>query len=376
MKVAIVVDWLTEVGGAERVLLAIHQLYPNAPIYTSQYRPQRIDWFKDATVKTGWLNVFPRRLRKFMAPLRVLYFNHLDLTEYDLVISVVNAEAKGIRTASSAVHVAYLQGPPTQYYWGQYKEYLRNPGFGKLNFLARFGLKVLIKPMRRLDREAAKRPSLLIANSNYVASEIKKYYKRDSLVVCPPVDVDSLQKVKAKPMNPFGKADFYIVTGRQVNWKRVDLAVDACTRTGRNLLVIGDGAEHADLVARAAGHQNIKFLPRYDGPAEIKQYLLAARGFIFSSLEPFGIAPVEALACGCPVLALKSGGSLDIIENGVNGAFFESQTVDSLIKGLEQFEQMWFSGKAVEKSVEKFDVKQFKRQFKNVIDMELRRHAK
>ena len=376
MRVAIVVDWLTEVGGAERVLLAVHQLYPDAPIYTSQYRPHRVDWFKGADVRTGWLNVLPRGLRKFMAPLRALYFKHLDLSEYDLVISVANAEAKGVKTSPSSVHVAYLQGPPTQYYWGQYDAYIKNPGFGKLNFLARWGLKTLIKPMRKADLAEAKRPDLLIANSNYVADEIKKYYKRDSQVVYPPVDVSGLRHTKVKPVNPFGKAEFYVVTGRQVNWKRVDLAVDACIKTNRNLLVIGDGAEHMNLLTRAAGHENIKFLPRYNGPAEIKQYLLAARGFIFCSIEPFGISPVEALACGCPVLALKQGGSLDIIEDRVNGIFFDKQTVDSLINGLNQFEQIKFSGKAVEKSVEKFDTEQFKRQFKDVINAELELYEK
>ena len=233
MKVAIVVDWLTEVGGAERVLLAVHQLYPDAPIYTSQYRPRRIDWFKDADVRAGWLNILPRGLRKFMAPLRVFYFKHLDLSEYDLVISIANAEAKGVKTSPSSVHVAYLQGPPTQYYWGQYDAYIKNPGFGKLNFLARWGLKTLIKPMRKADLAEAKRPDLLIANSNYVANEIKKYYTRDSQVVYPPVDVSGLRHTKVKPVNPFGKAEFYVVTGRQVNWKRVDLAVDACIKTNR-----------------------------------------------------------------------------------------------------------------------------------------------
>lgn len=230
--------------------------------------------------------------------------------------------------------------------------------------------------MRKADLAEAKRPDLLIANSNYVADEIKKYYKRDSQVVYPPVDVSDLRHTKVKPVNPFGEAEFYVVTGRQVNWKRVDLAVDACIKTNRNLLVIGDGVEHMELLTRADGHENIKFLPHYNGPAEIKQYLLAARCFIFCSIEPFGISPVEALACGCPVLALKQGGSLDIIEDGVNGAFFGKQTVKSLTNGLNRFEQIKFSGKAVEKSVEKFDTEQFKRQFKAVINAELELHEK
>lgn len=129
MKVALVCDWLTEIGGAEQVLLRLHQMYPEAPIYTSQYRPKTAPWFQDCDVRTGWLNIFPRGLRRFMAPLRSIYFKHLKLSGYDLVISVCNAEAKFIGV-EGGVHVSYLQGPPTQYYWGLYDQYIANPGFG------------------------------------------------------------------------------------------------------------------------------------------------------------------------------------------------------------------------------------------------------
>lgn len=376
MKVAIVIDWLTEVGGAERVLLAIHRLYPDAPIYTSQYRPRSIDWFKDADVHAGWLNVFPRYLRKFMPPLRALYFKHLDLSNYDLVISVANAEAKGTKTGGHTVHISYLQGPPVQYYWGLYGEYIKNPGFGHLNFLARLGLKTLVRPMRHEDLVASHRPQLLLANSNYVAREIRKYYRRDSSVVYPPVNVREIQRLKVQPKNPFDGADFYVIAGRQVNWKRMDLAIRACRDSGRNLLVLGEGAEHEHLVQLAGDDPHIKFMPRYNGAAEIKQYLLAAKGFIFCSVEPFGISPVEALAAGCPVVALRYGGALDIIDEGVNGVFFDEQTAESLVQGMDKLEGTKFNCRTVEKSVEKFDVDEFNRNFTGIIEQELKRRGK
>ena len=137
MKVAIVCDWLTNVGGAEKVLLAIHQMYPEAPIYTSQYNPKGIDWFKDADVRTGWMQIFPSGLRRFLAPLRQIYFNHLDLSDYDVIFSVTGAEAKSVKKGD-AVHFCYCH-VPTQYYWGFYDEYVKNPGFGKLlNPIVRF----------------------------------------------------------------------------------------------------------------------------------------------------------------------------------------------------------------------------------------------
>lgn len=153
-RIALVCDWLTEIGGAEQVLLELTKIFPEAPIYTSQYRPRSATKFQGKRVITGRLNILPRALRKFIAPLRAHYFNHLRLTGYDIVISVCNAECKGIKVANGTRHIAYLQGPPTQYYWGMYDQYIANPGFGKLNWLARFGLRILVKPMRRSDRKS------------------------------------------------------------------------------------------------------------------------------------------------------------------------------------------------------------------------------
>ncbi len=383
LKVALVCDWLTETGGAEKVLSAVHEMFPDAPIFTSQFRAESAPpEFKTADVRVGWLNIFPRGLRKFISPLRYFYFSHLNLSDYDLVISINNAEAKNVKTFNSrtgarALHISYLQGPPTQYYWGLYDEYLKNPGFGKLNFLVRFGLKIFVKPLRKIDYKAAQKPDMLLANSNYVKDEIKKYYHRDATVLFPNVDVKNIQKA-VKEITPndtqklrdklFAGQDFFIISGRQNNWKRVDLAVQACMDLDENLLVAGYGADHHKLVEMARSHDNIKFLPRYDDAREIVKYFAAAKAFIFPSLEPFGIAPVEALAAGTPLVALKKGGALDFIKEGQNGVFFDEQNVADLSKAIKKIQQQKFNRKVVQQPAEQFSTQNFKEKLHNLVE--------
>lgn len=377
LRVALVCDWLTEIGGAEQVLLQLTKIFPDAPIYTSQYRRKSAPWFNNCDVRTGWLNIFPRCLRKFMAPLRALYFNHLRLNDYDVVISICNAECKGVKTPDSTLHIAYLQGPPTQYYWGLYDQYVENPGFGRLNWLARIGLKLLVKPMRKSDYRASQRPDILVANSNYVLEEINKYYDRDGVIIFPPVGVERMRQAADKvsvgeirkiKKDLFNGKEFYVVAGRQVNWKRFDIAVKACVKAVENLLIVGDGPERAKLVKLANNSQHIKFLPRYDGAEEIAKYFVAAKGLIFPSLEPFGIIPVEALACGLPILAYAKGGSADIVKEGINGQFFDKQTVASLTKGLQNFNVAQYKRKQIVSSANRFNESAFAASWRKLIN--------
>lgn len=258
-KVALVCDWLTTPGGAEKVLLELHHMYPDAPIYTSQYRQRGIDWFRDATVKTGWLNLFPACLRKFLGPLRQIYFSHLDLSSYDIVISVTGAEAKSVKTrkkprkrrtctactSSGAYHLCYCH-VPTQYYWQMYDKYVENPGFGFLDPLVRFAFKLLVKPLRRADYRAAQQPDQFVTISDYAREQIQQYYHRSAIVIPPPVEVD-----KFTPRQSSTPQDYFVIACRQVTWKRVDLAIRACQLANVPLLVIGDGPEHANLVKLA-----------------------------------------------------------------------------------------------------------------------------
>jgi len=185
-------------------------LYPKAPIYTSQYSPKGIDWFLDADVRTGWLRIFPARLRRFLGPLRQRWFSHLDLSEYDLVISVTGAEAKAVRVPNG-VHVCYCH-VPTQYYWQMYDEYVSKPGFGILNPLVRLCFKLLVKPLRKADFKAASRVDQFVTISEYAKDLIAKYYKREAIVVHPPVEVSDFKSVKGTNE----ASDYYIVTSRQV----------------------------------------------------------------------------------------------------------------------------------------------------------------
>jgi glycosyltransferase involved in cell wall biosynthesis len=357
LKVALACDWLTGIGGAERVLLELHHLYPEAPIYTSQYDPKGIDWFKNADVRTGWLQHIPSSLKKFLPILRAIYFSQLNLNTYDLVISASGAEAKGIKTSSSTTHVSYIHSP-THYYWSRYDDYIKNPGFGAFNWLARLGLKVFVKPMRNWDKKAAQRPDYLIANSTHTKKMIKKYYNRDSKVIFPPVDIDRFKNDNRQTRKGL------VIAGRQTPYKRIDLAVEACTNLNIPLTVIGDGPENKKIKAIAG--KNITFIKRLNDK-EIIKYFSNSKGFIFPGLDDFGIVAVEALSAGTPVIAYKAGGVLDYIKENKNGLFFSEQTKNSLTKALIKFNSMIFDHKKIQESAQMFGSKNFKDSISNFI---------
>ena len=405
MKIALVCDWLTSVGGAEKVLLELHHLYPKAPIYTSQYNPRKIDWFLDADVRTGWLQKLPSGLRKFLGPLRQKWFSCLDLSGYDLVISVTGAEAKSVK-APDGVHISYCH-VPTQYYWQMYDEYVENPGFGFLNPVVRFFFKLMVKPLRKKDFEAAQEVDQFVTISEYARDLISKYYKRDAIVVHPPVEVEEFSAIAddyalswaaspspvatgtARSSSPCQapearrksinhqpmvvKLPYYICTSRQVNWKRLDLAVKACVKSKRRLLVVGEGPEHKELVRMADGSELIEFLP-LQKKEELARLLAGAKGHIFPSMEPFGIAPVEALAAGCPVIAFGKGGALDYVKDGKNGVLFEKQSVKSLNEALDKFERKKFNRTEVSKSVDEFAVERFDQEIRKLVDEKNKNH--
>ena len=406
LKVAIVCDWLTNVGGAEKVLLRIHQLFPEAPIYTSKYDPKGIDWFKDAEVRTGWLQCFPSKMRRVLGPLRQWYFSRLDLSEYDLIISVTGAEAKAVKSGKwltehgkksanpKGMHISYCH-VPTQYYWQMYDDYVKNPGFGVLNPFVRFFFKLMVKPLRRADLKAAQRPDYFVTISEYAKDAIKKYYGRGSVVIHPPVEnkdfklgksssivysSDTLKAVRPSlwsseytmlELQPF---KYYVVTSRQVNWKRLDLAVQACLMAQRHLVVIGEGPEHKKLVKMAEGSELVKFLPLMK-KEELATYLAKAKGYLFPSLEPFGIAPVEALATGCPVIAYGVGGARDYVQDGRNGVLFEPQSGKALAEAILKFEKMKFDRAKVAKTADKFGVERFDRELMNFVKEKVRENG-
>ena len=357
MKVAIVCDWLTGIGGAERVVLELHKMFPSAPIYTSQYSPNKIDWFKDADVRTGWLQKLPTSLKKFLPVLRAIYFSNLYLDKYDLVISSSGAEAKGIKTGKNTIHISYIHSP-THYYWSRYEEYLKNPGFGAFDWLARIGLKALVGPMRMWDKKAATRPDYLIANSTHTKNMIKKYYDRDSEVIFPPVDTERFKNSSELPRKGF------LIAGRQTPYKRFDLAVQACTNLSIPLTVIGDGPENNNL--RSIAGETINFVKQLNDD-DIVKYFVESKAFIFPGLDDFGIVAVESLSAGTPVIAYKDGGALDYIDAGINGVFFNDQRVESLSDALIDFQKTKFNPDKIRQSSNKFNFDSFKKNIKSFI---------
>lgn len=361
LKVAIVCDWLTGLGGAERVVLELHRLYPNAPIYTSQYDPKNIDWFTDADVRTGWLQKIPKSLRKFLPVLRAIYFSRLDLSEYDLVLSSTGAEAKAVKTGPNTTHICYCHSP-THYYWIRYNEYLKNPGFGKLNFVARLGLRLLVGPLKRWDRRAAANPDIMIANSTHTQTMIKRHYKRESVIVFPPVDLGRF-KTSGKPATRHG----YVVAGRQAPYKRIDLAVEACNELKVPLIVIGSGPEHKRLEKLA--ERNVTFLTNVSD-TEMVNHFSTALGFIFPGMEDFGIVAVEAMAAGTPLIAYNKGGSQDFV-TPKTGVFFEKQTVKSLVAALESFNPNRYDPDIITEYAQQYSTAAFTKRMRAVITTSL-----
>jgi glycosyltransferase involved in cell wall biosynthesis len=349
MKVAIVHDWFVG-GGAERVVYELHKMYPKAPIYTSYCSPEWQRRLSGTQVITSYMQRWPfSKLRKFLPPLRALWFSRLDLSGYDLVISSSGAEAKAVKVAKPAVHINYCHAP-THYYWSRYDDYLENPGFGRLDWLARIGLKILLGPMRRWDHKAAQRPHHMIANSNYIKQQIEKYYGREAAVIHPPVDIERFSGKAEEPRRGF------VTAGRQTPYKRIDLAVAACTQLNLPLVVLGSGPDHSRL-KKAAG-KSVTFL-RGKNDEELAHYFQTSLAFIFPGVDDFGIVAVEALAAGTPVIAYEAGGALDYVQPGKNGEFFKEQTAESLASVLSRFNPDSYNNSAVAKTAQTFSPERF-----------------
>jgi len=357
-KVAIVCDWLTNMGGAEKVVLAVAKAYPGAPIYTSVFTPETMPAFKGLDIRTTYLQKLPaflRRRHQLFPVLRAHAFRHLDLKEYDVIISLASAEAKAVRARKDAMHICYCH-TPTRYYWSHYDEYRREPGFGLLNPLVQLVLPPFVAWMRRLDLRATKGVDYFIANSHIVADRIRTYYRRSSVVLHPPVDLQRFRKVNRN--NP---RHGFIALGRQVPYKRVDLAIEACNTLRLPLTVYGNGSEHERLKALAG--PTITFVSDATD-ADIVKALATAEAYIMPQEEDFGIVQIEAMAAGTPVIAYSKGGSRDAVVDGKTGLFFDQQTSNSLVEALRRFSKATFNHTAIEQHAEKFSEEAFIRQLK------------
>lgn len=345
-------DWLTNMGGAENVVLALHEAFPDAPIYTSTFTPETMPAFKELDVRTTSLQNLPgplRKLHKFFPMLRVHAFRQLNLSQFDIIISSSSAESKQVqKTRPGQVHICYCH-TPIRYYWSHYNEYKKDPGFGKLNWLVRLMMLILVPSLRRADYKAAQAVDVFIANSTTVQNRIKKYYNKPSTVIHPPVDVDRFEPARIR-------GDYYVALGRQVTYKRIDLAVAAATQLGIKLRVYGNGSDHQRLVAMAG--PTIEFFTNRFGDASdsaVAAALNSAKGYIFPAEEDFGIVQVEALAAGAPVIAYGRGGALDIVQDGESGVLFNKQTVDAVASAIKKAEQISFLPGTLRRKAKRFD---------------------
>lgn len=362
LKVAIVHDWLVG-GGAERVVHQLHKMFPDAPIYTSYCTDE---WREklDNKVVTGFLQHGPfPKLRKFVGLLRIWWFTHLDFSDYDLVISSTgNGEAKGVRVPAGTTHICYCHSP-THYYWRHYDQYMRRPGFGVFDPLARLGLRLLVGPLRRWDLKASKRPDYFIANSTHIQRDIKTYYGRDSEVIFPPIDIARFKNT------PEGKRQGFVAFGRLAPAKRIDIAVAACTQLRLPLKVIGDGPDYPRLKKMAG--PTVSFFNRANGnwvsDADMPAHISGSEAFIFPSFDDFGIVSIEALAAGTPIIAYKAGGALDYVQEDKTGTFFTEQTVDSLVQALRAFDPRQFDHAAIKKQAEQYGPETFERKLRTFI---------
>lgn len=328
-KIALVHDYFIQMGGAERVAEELHHLFPRAPLYTTVALKERFSpALKRADVRTSWMQRLPAPERNFRQYFLLYPFavESLDVSQYDLVVSSSSGYAKGVRRGRG-VHVCYCH-TPTRWVW-RYEDYAARERFGPLK---RRALPLLMAHLRKWDLRAAERPDYFVANSHVVAERIAECYGREAVVIPPPIDVDRF--------TPSPEVDdYYLVLSRLVPYKRIDLAVEACTRLQRPLVVIGDGPDRRRL-QRAAG-ANVKFLGRL--PDEIvNRYLSRCRALLFPGEEDFGMTPLEANAAGRPVIAYRAGGATETVLEGVTGVFFNHATGGSLAAAIEEFEsQAW-----------------------------------
>ncbi|MCJ7804277.1 glycosyltransferase [Patescibacteria group bacterium] len=352
MKVALVYDRVNKIGGAERVLEVLHEIWPEAPLYTAVYYPAGAPWAKKFKVIPSFLNKFPlaKRHHEVYPWLTPLAFESFDFTDFDLVISITSAEAKGIITKPKTKHLCYCL-TPTRYLWSGYHDYFFNKGL-------RWLVQPIVDWLRGWDKIAAQRPDKYLAISQEVQRRIKKYYRRESIVVYPPVD-----KEKFYPAEKKQKGDYFLIVSRLVSYKKIDLAIKAFNQLKIPLKIIGEGNEKNRLKEMAKG--NIEFLGELTDQ-ELLSYYQNCRALIFPQNEDFGLVPLEAQACGKPVIAFAGGGALETIIEGKTGTFFKSQSVKALMEKVKSFKDKDYQPADCRKNAEKFDKEIFKKKFEQL----------
>jgi len=362
LNIALVHDWLTNVAGAEKVLLVLKEIFPGAPIYTSVFDPLAAKPFAKFNIKTSYLQKLPlvKKKREILIPLTPFAFEQFDLSEYDLVISSTTMAAKGVITKPDTIHISYCHTPP---------RYLWDPSVDPRAMSGSFqGVRRnVIHNMRIWDRLAADRVDHFLANSHYIARRIRKFYDRDADVVYPPVDI-----TKFNIDNSVKQGNHYLYAGRLVNYKKCDIVIKAFNELGLPLHIVGFGPDEMKLRKTAKG--NIKFLGRVSDADLLREYQ-TAQALIFPAEEDFGIVPIEAMACGTPVIAFNKGGATETIIENETGLFFDQQTPESIMEAIKKFQHLKFDANKIRRQAEKFSVDLFKDNFLAVLSKALEKQS-
>ncbi len=357
MKIALTHDHLFQIGGAEHVLFELHKIFPESPVYTLIHNPEKSGLFKDFNIEPSFLQKMPfsKRHFKWYLGLMPIAWEQFDFSAYDIVISSSSAFSKGVITPPNTLHISYCHSP-TRYLWSdahRYVEELNQPKIIKKI------LPLILNRLRTWDYTSAQRVDKFIANSEFVAKRIKKYYQRESTVIYPPV------ATKQFSISP-EISDYYVIVSRLRPYKRVDIAIKAFNQLRIPLKIIGTGEEGAKL--KKIAKSNIEFLGELPN-AERNKVIAGAKAFIHPQEEDFGIAAVEAMACGRPVIAYKSGGAIETVIDGVTGRFINEQSWEELANTVIRFQQelKQFNPQDIKAHAEKFSVARFEKEMKDFV---------
>jgi len=357
MKVALVYDRVNKFGGAERVLLTLHKIFPNAPLFTLVYNPQSAPWAKDFNVIPTFINKikFFRNKHEWLAPIAAMAFESLDLREFDLIISITGSDAKAVITKPGQLHIC-LCLTPTRYFWSGENRYMNDE---KIKLIPKW----LYQYFRTVDLLMSKRPDKYIAISNEVKNRIKRYYHYDSSVIYPSID----DIFYSKELTPFNSRKYYLIANRLVPYKMVDLAIQVFNVLKKPLLVVGTGSE-LDNLKNISG-KTITFTGQV-GDIKLIRLYKNAKAVIFPQEEDFGLVPIEAQACGTPVIAYGKGGALETIIKDKTGVFFDEQSIESLTRAVAGFEKLTLRPEDCYQNAQRFKNETFQKNFtKKVSDL-------
>ncbi len=356
MRVAYVHDWLVTYRGGEKVLEALLELYPDAPIYTLFYSPEAMpESIRNRVVHVPSVLNRLKIFRKALLPILPAVVESLALEDYDLVISTSSCVAKGVIVGPNAKHISYIHSP-MRYIWDQRRHYLSGKsGFSLKDVL----IHLLSQRLRVWDASSNARVDTFLANSRFVAARIARYYGRDSKVVHPPVAIERFFPSKGST-----KGEYFLAAGAFVNYKRFDLAIQACEQLGVKLKIIGDGPDEMRL--RSLAGPNTEFIIKPDAQAWVTLFQ-GAKALLFPGVEDFGITAIEAIAAGTPLIAFKAGGALDFVEEGITGTFFDDDTVSSLIDAIKRYESLDFDKDKMMEFAKRFSKETFLTQFRGEI---------